>query len=277
MYKRVLTLLLFVILFTTAAVAQGEKSNKQNETFTVNGVSFTMVYVQGGTFIMGCTGEQGIDCEDDETPTHKVTLNSYYIGETEVTQAMWRAVMGSEPSNVSAPHDDYIGDVSGWSEELGLGGSYPAYNVSYDEIQEFIRRLNELTGRVFSLPTEAEWEFAARGGESGGYKYSGSNTIDEVAWYEGNSDGRNHPVKGKRPNALGLYDMSGNVYERCLDWYGDYSSGSQTNPKGPLSGPSVVFRGGSWYFYARACRISRRLNYDLDDIDNCGGFRLVLH
>ena len=212
----------------------------QDRTFTVGGVSFKMIAVGGGTFTMGATSEQGSDANDDEKPTHSVTLSSYSIGETEVTQALWQAVMGSNPSNFS-------------------GSNKPVETVSWNDCQDFIRRLNALTGENFRLPTEAEWEYAARGGnKSRGYKYAGSNTIDNVAWYYDNSGSQTHNVATKSPNELGLYDMSGNVWEWCQDWYGSYNSGSQTNPTGPGSGYHRVNRGGDWCSLAGYCRVSNR-------------------
>ena len=209
--------------------------------FTVNGVSFEMVRVEGGTFRMGATSEQGSDAHSDEKPVHSVTLSSYYIGKTEVTQALWQAVMGSNPS-------------------FYKGADRPVEYVSWNDCQEFIQKLNSLTGRNFRLPTEAEWEFACRGGNnSRGYKYSGSNVIDNVAWYWDNSGGKTHPVGTKAPNELGIYDMSGNVWEWCADWYANYTSNSQTNPKGPQSGSRRVGRGGSWNYSARYCRSSIRV------------------
>ena len=202
-----------------------------------------MVYVSGGTFTMGGTSEQGSDAYDDEKPTHSVTLSSYYICKYEVTQALWRAVMGNNPSNFK-------------------GDNLPVECVSWDDCQTFINRLNSYTGRNFRLPTEAEWEFAARGGNySRHYKYSGSNYISDVAWYDGNSNNRTHPVGTKQANELGLYDMSGNVWEWCSDWYGSYSSYSQNDPTGPNSGSDRVKRGGGWIFNARFCRSSLRI-YD---------------
>lgn len=199
-----------------------------------------MVYVAGGTFTMGGTSEQSSDAYDDEKPTHSVTLSSYYICKYEVTQALWRAVMGSNPSKFK-------------------GDNLPVENVSWNDCQTFINRLNSYTGRNFRLPTEAEWEFAARGGNySRHYKYSGSNYISAVAWYDGNSGNRTHPIGTKQANELGLYDMSGNVYEWCSDWYGSYSSYSQNDPTGPNSGSNRVERGGSWGNFARFCRSSFR-------------------
>ena len=212
----------------------------ENKVYTVNGVSFTMVAVKGGTFTMGATAEQ-TEADSDEFPTHSVTLSDYYIGETEVTQELWQAVMGSNPSN-------FTGNMQ-----------RPVEKVSWNDCQTFITKLNELTGESFALPTEAQWEYAARGGKSTkGYLYSGSNSIADVAWYSGNSSNYTHPVKSKSPNELGLYDMSGNVYERCADWYGSYSSTSQTNPVGPITGSYRVLRGGSWDYNAARCRIANR-------------------
>ena len=218
-------------------------------TFTVNGVSFKMVKVVGGAFQMGATSEQGSFTDDDELPVHRVTLSNYYIGETEVTQALWYAVMGQSP----------MSDGKQWSSTYGLGDNYPAYYVSWNDCQEFITKLNQLTGQSFRLPTEAEWEFAARGGNrSQGYKYAGSNTNDDVAWYNSNSDRTTHPVATKAPNELGLYDMSGNVYEWCQDRWGSYSSSDQADPVGPSTGPDRVVRGGTWFYDASVCRVSAR-------------------
>ena len=230
-----------------------------NETITVNGVSFTMVPVEGGTFQMGATSEQGSDAENNEYPVHSVTLSDYYIGETEVTQELWEAVMGSNPSQ-----------FSGYPQR-------PVEWVSWNDCQEFITKLNQLAGKNFRLPTEAEWEYAARGGnKSKGYKYSGGNTIGNVAWYTDNSGSRTHDVKTKQANELGIYDMSGNVWEWCQDWYDSYSSNSQTNPTGPSSGYLHVLRGGSWDSSARGCRVSYRGGDYPDYRFKYLGFRLVL-
>ena len=208
---------------------------------------------------MGATSEQGSDAESNESPVHSVTLSSYYIGETEVTQELWQAVMGSNPSY-----------NSGYPQR-------PVETVSWNDCQEFITKLNNLTGKNFRLPTEAEWEYAARGGnKSKGYKYSGSNTIDNVAWYTSNSSSQTHDVKTKQANELGIYDMSGNVYEWCQDWYGSYSRGSQTNPTGPSSGSDRVLRGGGWNFSARRCRVSLRHGNSPDGRYFSYGLRLSL-
>ena len=239
------------------------ETNNPN-TFTVNGVSFEMVYVEGGTFDMGATTEQGSDAESDEKPVHSITLSDYYIGKCEVTQELWLAVMGSWPG--TAPSNSY-----------GVGANYPAYYISWNACQEFVSRLNSLTGMTFRLPTEAEWEYAARGGnQSLHYKYSGSDNIDDVAWYYNNSGSTTHEVGTKSPNELGIYDMSGNVYEWCSDWYGGYSAGAQTNPQGPSSGSYRVLRGGSWNNFARDCRVSYRSSNGPNYGINIFGLRLVL-
>ena len=229
-----------------------------------------MILVEGGTFTMGATSEQGSDAESDEKPTHRVTLSSYYIGETEVTQELWEAVMGT---TVRQQRDKA-------NKEWPLGGvgyNYPMYYISWDECKTFISKLNSLTGKNFRMPTEAEWEFAARGGnKSQSYKYSGSNTIGNVAWYTDNSGGETHPVKTKSPNELGIYDMSGNVWEWCQDWYGDYGTLSQTNPTGPSSGSSRVFRGGCLSINATVCRVAIRRGFDATHRGDYLGLRLAL-
>ena len=244
-------------------IASGGSSGGGNasvQAFTVNGVSFNMIPVEGATFTMGATPEQQ-DPEDDEKPTHQVTLSSYYIGETEVTQALWTAVMGNNPSNLK-------------------GDNNPVEEVSWDDCQKFIEKLNSFTGKKFRLPTEAEWEYAARGGnKSKGYQYSGSNNLDDVAWYRKNSGGIvTHPVKTKQPNELGIYDMSGNVMEWCQDWYGlsYYSVSDTNNPQGPSSGLFRVFRGGCWSGDASGCRSAYRRGYAPYDRDSDLGLRLVL-
>ena len=216
-------------------------SETSEQTFMVKGVEFKMIKVEGGTFSMGATSEQEYDALSCEKPVHSVTLSDYYIGETEVTQELWEAVMGSNPSY-------FEGD-----------NQRPVESVSWNACQKFIKKLNRLTGKEFRLPTEAEWEYAARGGKySRGYRYSGSNNSDEVAWYDSNSGSKTHPVKTKKDNELGLYDMSGNVWEWCNDWWGCYQSNSQTNPTGPSEGESRVLRGGGWCYFDMGVRVSRR-------------------
>ena len=230
-----------IVTYNYDDVIEDEVGEKR--TFTVNGVSFKMIAVKGGTFTMGATSEQ-TGADSDEAPTHKVTLSDYYIGETEVTQELWQTVMGSNPSS-------FQGDLQ-----------CPVDNVNWDKCQTFITKLNALTGETFSLPTEAEWEYAARGGNKAWeYLYSGSNTIDDVAWYTSNSSSTTHPVRTKQANELGLYDMSGNVSEWCADWYGSYSSSAQTDPVGPSSGSYRVLRGGSYAWMAAKCRVAKRERY----------------
>ena len=238
-----------------------------NKVFTVNGVTFTMVFVESGTFTMGATAEQQ-EPFDDEKPPHRVTLTKdFYMGETEVTQALWKAVMGFTPT----------ASGSQWLTERGLGDQFPAYYISYEDVQQFIYELNRLTGAEFRMPTEAEWEYAARGGsKSKGYQYSGSNTLGDVAWYDGNSGSKTHAVKTKKANELGLYDMSGNVWEWCSDWKGDYTSSSAVDPTGADSGVWRVDRGGSWCHDARVCRVAIRFGDGPFDRGSSIGFRLVL-
>ena len=234
-------------------------------TITANGVSFVMVPVEGGTFTMGAAEGQS-DAESNEQPAHQVTLSSYYIGQTTVTQALWQAVTGYSPTS----------DGSSWSSSYGLGDNYPAYYINYNDARSFIDKLNSLTGRTFRMPTEAEWEYAARGGsKSEHYKYSGSNSINEVALYYSNSS-RTVTVAQKAANELGLYDMSGNVGEWCSDWYGSYSSSAQTNPTGPSTGSSRVLRGGCWRSDAAYCRVATR-NCNTPSIHSySNGVRLAL-
>ena len=237
--------------------AQRVSATYQNNVLRVGNASYRMVYVSGGSFTMGATSEM-TESYNDEKPTHQVTLSSYSIGETEVTQALWKAVMGSNPSNFK-------------------GDDLPVECVSWNDCQTFIRKLNGLTGRHFRLPTEAEWEFAARGGNQSRHtQYSGSNRIDDVAWYNGNSGSDPHPVKTKQPNELGIYDMTGNVLEWCQDRYGDYSSSAQSNPTGANSGLLRVNRGSSWHSDPLFCHSSHRHNNAPDDEGYGLGLRLVL-
>ncbi len=238
--------------------AEQERQKALPKKFTANGVSFEMIYVKGGSFVMGGTPEQGSDCNSDEKPTHNVTLSDYYIGQYEVTQALWQAVMGKNPSNKK-------------------GDNLPVENVSWLDVQDFIRALNQLTGQKFGLPTEAQWEYAARGGsKSKGYKYSGGNVINNVGWSSENSGNQPHPVGTRDPNELGLYDMSGNVWEWCYDFYGNYTGENQTDPLGPASGTIRVLRGGSWSYFSNLSRVSYRLYGQPSNRFSGRGFRLVL-
>lgn len=229
----------------------------KEQKYTVNGVSFNMIHVEGGTFMMGAQEEWCVG-NSREHPSHSVTLDSFYIAETEVTQELWEVVMGNNPSSTKGLH-------------------HPVESVAWDDCWEFINRLNAFTGKTFRLPTEAEWEYAARGGcESKGYKYSGSDDLNEVGWYWGNYDITTHDVATRKPNELGLYDMSGNVYEWCKDWYGDYDSHSQTNPQGPFEGSTHVCRGGCMCLLGYFCRVSDRGLLEPDGFKSCIGLRLAL-
>jgi formylglycine-generating enzyme required for sulfatase activity len=227
-----------------------------------------MVFVEGGTFMMGYLTSIQNPHRDNEL-LHQVTLSSFRIGKYEVTQAQWEAVMGKNPSGI-----DY-------------GDNYPVDNVSWDDAQEFCNRLSAATGKQYRLPTEAEWEYAARGGnQSKGYIYSGSNNLNEVGWYRENSrrndiffkgyEQSSYPVGQKLPNELGIYDMSGNLWEWCSDWYGDYPTTAQTNPKGPSSGSHRVVRGGSWGFGEEFCYPTRSGRDRTDSRSSYYGFRVVL-
>ena len=246
-----------------AAAATGAFDTGADFTDNVNGVGLDMVFVEGGTFVMGCTAEQGRDCYDDENPSRDVTLGDFYLGKHEVTQKLWYEIMGSNPV------------------ELAGGDNLPVYGVSWNDIQKFIRVLNEKTGKFYRLPTEAMWEYAARGGNKSagynrGYKYSGSNDINIVAWYDMNSDTTVHPVGTRQPNELGLHDMSGNVWEWVSDWHGSYSLFPETDLRGPSSGSNRMCRGGSWRCTARRCRVTVR-NYYAPSYDGRDmGFRLAL-
>lgn len=233
-------------------VVEAEAVNEKQITIHVNGVSFDMVYVEGGDFIMG--SEKG---DKDEAPLHRVTLSSFYMGQTEVTQALWRAVMENNPSYFN-------------------GDDLPVETVSWIDCQVFIKKLNSLSGKSFRLPTEAEWEYAACGGNKiDEFFYSGSDSPEEVSWSERYSEGKTHFVGVKKLNSLGLYDMSGNVWEWCSDWYDSYNSSKQTNPTGPVSGSNRVCRGGSWYNFDNGCTVSYRGSNAPDNKDSHLGFRLA--
>ena len=221
-----------------------------------DGINIEMVKVEPGTFMMGEADENK---RGYEHPVHQVILtDNYYIGQYEVTQVLWQAVMGSNPSTFK-------------------GDNLPVEKVSWNDCQDFISKLNAMTGKRFRLPSEAEWEYAARGGnKSRGYRYSGSNTIDDVAWYENDALSQTHPVGTKQPNELEIYDMTGNVMEWCQDWYGSYSSSPQVNPTGAASGSYRVVRGGGWSDSARDCRTSDRDFISPGGRSSDLGLRLVL-
>ena len=291
--KKSLCLILTMFFFV------GTSINAQND--VLQELINNMVLVEGGSFRMGAQNStppsynwQGIqtiesynydsDAQIDESPVHKVTLNTFYICKYEVPQELWEYVMAFSGTTVKGDVLHSISDP--WlgvnpSSKYGVGADYPVYNVSWNDIVNiFLPRLNSITGLKFRLPTEAEWEYAARGGKkSKGYIYSGSNIIDDVAWYYGNayssSNYGTHPVGTKAPNELGLYDMSGNVSEWCSDWKGCYSSSAQSNPTGPTRGSYRVYRGGSWGNSAQRCRVSFRDNDGPAGRNGIRGLRLV--
>ena len=229
----------------------GNAAPGQNYTENAFGINMKMVYVQGGSYNMGCTGEQGGDCDADEKTVRYVTVSDFYIGQFEITQAQWQAVMGTSVYQQQSK--------AGGSSTYGTGNDYPMYYVSWEEAKEFCRRLSQQTGKTYRLPTEAEWEYAARGGKkTQNTKYAGGYSLDYVGWYTSNSGGKAHAVGTKNANELGIYDMSGNVWEWCEDWYGDYRSYDTDNPTGASSGSDRVLRGGSWYGSATGCRVAAR-------------------
>lgn len=236
-------------------------------TFEVNGVRFDMCRVEHGKFMMGATPEQERP-EENEKPVHEVILTKdFYLASTPVTQELWVAVMGENRSF----HGRKAGSFAGEWKQL------PAENVSYRHCLEFIFKLNTLTNRQFRLPTEAEWEFAARGGNaSRGFQFAGSNDINQVAWYEGNSRLETHPVAQLAPNELGLYDMCGNVKEWCADHFNAYQEGTKCNPQGPLFGLTHVMRGGSYRNVRTSCRTAYRSQCPSVLFYHSTGFRLAL-
>ena len=254
-------------------------SGGQNFTFTLpDGKHFKMVYVEGGTFVMGCTPEQGDQCSSDEVPAHNVTLSGYYLAEYEVTQALWQAVMGTSIYEQQKK--------AGEGSTYGVGESHAMYYINYTECEEFCSRLNILLrnqlprGLKFGLPSEAQWEYAARGGVNAKHTiYAGSDNIEEVAWYKENRSSGVKPVGLKNSNELGLYDMSGNVQEWCADWYSSYYyyDGPQQEPKNLSAGYLRVCRGGYWNaLNGRICRVSSRLFKDPGRRSNDVGFRMAL-
>ena len=266
-------------LMDGARIANGGQSNNSRQTTiqsgrdfveTTAGLNMKMVWVEGGEFLMGGTSEQGSEANDNEQVIRRIRLNSYYIGECEITQEQWAKVMGTSIQQQAGK--------AGASSYYGIGPDYPMYYVSWEEAQAFCQELSRMTGRTYCLPTEAQWEYAARGGKKAdGSKYSGSWSIDAVAWYYDNSGSSTHPVKNKRANSLGLYDMSGNVWEKCSDWFGsDYNINETNNPTGPSAGSYRVARGGGWDCDARGCRVSYRTICVPGFRANDSGFRVVV-
>ncbi|MGL4957148.1 MAG: formylglycine-generating enzyme family protein [Bacteroidales bacterium] len=244
---------LLVATLHTQAFAKSSNTAK-NQSITVKGVSFDMIYVEGGTFRMGCSVEQ-INCEKNEMPSHPVTLDSFYIGKFEVTQKLWTTVMGKNPSTKK-------------------GNNLPVDNISWSDCQSFITKLNTLSGKTFRLPTEAEWEYAARGGKQATETvYAGSNSAAEVAWH---NDTSAHEVGTKKANELGIYDMSGNVWEWCNDWMSDYTRAAVTNPKGAEKGTDRILRGGNFVSTSQNCRIPTRNWRPANNKVAVAGLRLVM-
>ena len=238
----------FISVIVVATVTFQSCNTISDREFEVNGVKFKMIAVEGGSFMMGATSGQGDDANENEKPAHKVIVDDFLIGETEVTQELWFAVMGNNPSHFK------------YSE-----GDYPVENVSWYDVQEFIKKLNEITGVQFRLPFEAEWEYAARGGKkSTDKKYSGSDDVDEVAWYGDNSGGTTHAVATKKANELGIYDMSGNVWEWCEGHSADYQK------------LKSHMRGSAYHNAAKIERITLRYSYPVEIRDQSVGFRLAL-
>lgn len=232
---RKLNLLLIVLL-----LAAGKAGAQTSKAQIIQNLLNNMVRVEGGTYMMGRNMGTDKEVKEDETPAHEVTLSDYYIGKYEVTQEEWEAVMGTNPAKFKDP-------------------KRPVEQVGWQDCVDFAEKLSRLTGKKFRLPTEAEWEYAARGGKlSKDYKYAGSNDADEVAWYVSNCGGETHPVGQKKPNELGLYDMSGNVWEWVSDWHGYYRPQPQTNPTGPHISSEKVKRGGATGDDALQCRTTQR-------------------
>lgn len=252
----------------SSASSSSRPGSHADYTETAWGINMKMIWVEGGDFLMGCTSEQS-DCYDDEENVRRITLDGYWIGMCEVTQSQWEKVVGTSIYQQKTKADE--------SSTYGVGPDYPMYYVSRDEAMEFCRLLSNKTGKTYTLPTEAQWEYAARGGnKADGTKYAGSNMVDAVAWYRDNSGNSTHPVGTKRGNSLGIYDMSGNVYEWCKDWHSSsYTSYDTNNPVGPSSGSERVIRGGGLSDSARGCRVSFRNGFASSVRYRDLGFRVV--
>lgn len=281
----------FIILCCFLALQSCNKDNKKNETINDFDINWTgdlgktekdairnmitnMVKVDGGTFFMGAQKDSVEYYNYDETalpneaPVHEVTVSDFYINKYEVTQDLWEAVMGATPNDEN--------DMQ-WEKEFGKGDKYPAYRISFKEVETFIGKLNEYTGLNFALPTEAQWEYAAKGGTSTSYSlYAGGGNVLEVAWIDSNST-MNSEVGMKLPNALGLYDMSGNVWEMCQDWFYEYTEEAVTDPVGEAYNQGYkVFRGGSWNTNAQQARVTTRYQQGIHYRDYNTGFRLAI-
>lgn len=259
---------------------------------TTDQTGIAMVFVKGGTFMMGCTSEQS-NCDDDEKPVHQVTVSDFRMGKYELTVAQFKHFIDETSYKTDAEKKgfSYFWTGSEWKKKSGVNWkcdaagntrpqseyNHPVIHVSWNDAIEYCKWLSRKTSKKYRLPTEAEWEYAARGGSAGSPTlYAGSNNIVEVAWYSENSGGKTHPVGQKKPNELGLHDMAGNVWEWCNDWHGNYGSGNQSNPKGSSTGSGRVLRGGGWNYGARICRVANRDYFDPAYGGNDSGFRLVL-
>ena len=264
----ILTIALLLIVVTvgkaaTVAVTACSNDTTQRIVPLSHSAEPEMVFVEGGIFTMGCSN--GSECYPEELPQRQVTLNGFKMAKYLVTQKQWVSIMDTNPS-------------------YHKGDDLPVEQVSWLDVQVFIAKLNEITGKNYRLATEAEWEYAARGGKnSKGYKYSGSDNLDEIAWYILNSENKTHPVGTKKPNELGIYDMTGNLWEWCNDWYGAYTNELPneipymlTDPQGATMGSSRVIRGGRWECPARFCRVSYRRSANPEIPSNKVGFRIVL-
>ena len=250
----------------------GDLNKKEQD--AIKAMIANMVKVETGTFFMGAQKDSVIYNNYDEnatsweSPVHEVTVSEFYINKYEVTQSLWKAIMGK--------HNDKKDEFDQWEDEFGKGDNYPAYRISFNEVETFIGKLTEYTGLNFALPTEAQWEYAAKGGKDTQYTlYAGGDNVIEYAWIDQNSD-KCSEVGKKTPNTLGLYDMSGNVWEMCQDWYYDYTADAATNPVGEAYTGHKVFRGGSWNTNAQQARVTARYKQGIHYRDYNTGFRLVL-
>ena len=254
--KKVLTIMMLLSVILCANAQKADTTGKQLPQ-VIQDLIENMVYVEGGTFTMGDNKLDYSNPFQIAKPEHQVTVSPFFISRYEVTQEVWEAVMGVDFSMVK-------------------GAKLPVSNVCWDDCQEFVLKLVYMTGINFRLPSEAEWEFAARGGNKSCHtRHSGSNSIDSVAWYCYNSGGKLHPVGQKLPNELGLYDMNGNVWEWCYDFYGIYDSSPQTNPKGALNSSTNVVRGGSLQERIEECCVFSRYGVNPAMKSRFGGFRLA--
>jgi len=269
---------------------KNDSLNGRNFTEKINGMN--MIFVKGGTFTMGCTNEQS-DCWDNEKITHQVTVNSFYMAACETTVANFKKFVDSSGYKTDAEKAgwSYVKKGSAWEMmdsvnwRCGVDGkklpendwNHPVVNISWNDAKAYCDWLSKKTGKTYRLPTEAEWEFAARGGnKSEGTKFSGSNKPGDVSWYADNSEKNIHAVGQKTANELGLFDMSGNVWEWCNDWEGDYSATAQINPKGPSTGVNKILRGGSFLSFYWSIRTTNRNSYNPANSCTANGFRVVM-